>query len=195
MDLKNINDNPLSREWEERYAKQPPDVQKKLDELKEAPSMNQLEVIKRKRVVPQTGDVFLASPVKGIYFYGIVLNDHPNDIFGGDLFVIILFKTKTKEQTMNNFKLDFDNILTAPRIVGKEYWTRGYFYNIGKTDLNVDNIDYGFYDVIDRRYYDEYEEELDHIPRYLGIFGAATIIGVAYDIWVELIIDSSLLED
>ena len=193
MDLKNINDNPLSREWKERYAKQPPDVQKKLDELE--PGDVQLEVIKRKRIVPKTGDVFLVSPVKGIYFYGIVLNDNPNDIFGGDLFVIIIFKTKTREQTMDCFKLDFDNILIRPSIVGKEYWTRGYFYNIGKIDLDFQNLDYGFYSIAWGKYYNEYEEELNHIPKYLGSFGVSTIIGIAFYIQRELIMDSSLLED
>lgn len=59
MDIKHMNDNVLSRKWKERYSKQPLEIQKRLDELKEKdPNEYQLKVIRRKRIVPQTGDVF-----------------------------------------------------------------------------------------------------------------------------------------
>lgn len=194
LDLTHMYDNVLSRKWEERYSKQPLDIQKKLDELSEEDSRKyQLKVIKRKRIIPQTGDVFLVNPIQDIYFYGIVLNDNINNINGNGLSVIMIFKSKTREQTIDNFTLDFDNILIGPCTVGKEYWSRGYFYNIARLD-SIMKIDYGFYDVIDGKYYDEYEVELKHNPKYLGLFGVSTITGIAYHIKRELIMDNSLLK-
>lgn len=194
LDLTHMHDNVLSRRWQERYSKQPPEIQKKLDELdEEDPEEYQLKVIKRKRIIPKTGDVFLVNPVQDLYFYGIVLNDNINNINGDEQSVIMIFKSKTREQTMDNFILDFDNILIGPCIVAKGYWSKGYFYNIARLD-SIMKIDYGFYDVIDGKYYDEYEVELKHTPKYLGLFGVSTITGIAYKIKQELIIDNSLLE-
>lgn len=194
MDLKDLNDNVLSRRWEERYSKQPPEIQKKLDELdEEDPEEYQLKVIKRKRIIPKTGDVFLVNPIQDLYFYGIVLNDNINNCTGNGLSVIMIFKCKTREKTMDNFILDFDNILIGPCMVAKGYWSKGYFYNIACLD-SIKKVDYGFCDVIDGKYYDEYEVELKHNPKYLDAFGISTLTGIAYEIKIELIIDNSLLE-
>lgn len=137
---------------------------------------------------------FLVNPVQDIYFYGIVLNDNINNINGNGLSVIIIFKSKTREQSIDDFVLDFNNILIGPCTVGKEYWSRGYFYNVGKYDLTCNRPDYGFYSIGRGKYYDEYQTELDYIPVYLGIFGVSTITGIAYEIWIELIIDDNLLK-
>ena len=193
--LKDLHDNVLSRRWEERYSKQPPEVQKKLDELDEAdPEEYQLKVIKRKRIIPKTGDVFLVNPVQDLYFYGIVLKGYVSNNHGDEQSVIMIFKSKTREQTMDNFILDFDNILIGPCIVEKGYWSRGYFYNIGKIDLTHIKLDYGFYRIGRGQYCDEYGRELNYIPKYLDAFGISTGTGIAYEITKELIIDNSLLE-
>lgn len=38
------------------------------------------------------------------------------------------------------------------------------------------------------QYYDEYENEMDHIHQLLGTFGISTISGIAYEANFELII-------
>ncbi len=37
-----------------------------------------------------------------------------------------------------------DDLLLPPQIVGKEYWTRGYFYNVEHYDKILNVKDYGF---------------------------------------------------
>ena len=59
MNLKNLNDNILTRAWKERYNAQSESIKKQLDWLYDAdPNEYKLKVIKRKRIQPQEGDVF-----------------------------------------------------------------------------------------------------------------------------------------
>lgn len=77
MDLKNINDNIISNRWRERYLKQSDEVKAKLDKLdNSAPSEYQLQIIKRKRIYPEIGDIFKINPTDDIIFKGVVLNNH-----------------------------------------------------------------------------------------------------------------------
>lgn len=189
IDLKNMNENPLSKRWEQRYREQTYEVQKKLDELDEMLVNDyQLKIIKRKRVYPQKGDVFLLNPKGDIYFWGVVINNHINNINGEDLLLVLIFNERTSLDEEKNFVVNVDNLLIKPSIVGKGYWTRGYFYTIDNIDLQGLEIDYGFYDIIDAKYYDEYENEMDHVPKLLGVFGVSTISGIAYNVNWEMII-------
>lgn len=57
--LKNINDNVITNQWKQRYTEQPDRIKEKLDELEKKELKDyQLQVIKRKRVYPQKGDIF-----------------------------------------------------------------------------------------------------------------------------------------
>ena len=189
IDLKNMNENPLSKRWEQRYREQTYEVQKKLDELDEMLVNDyQLKIIKRKRFYPQKWDVFLLNPKGDIYFWGVVINNHIDNINGEDLLLVLIFNERTSLDKKKNFVVNVDNLLIEPSIVGKEYWTRGYFYTVDNIDLQGLEIDYGFYDIIDAKYYDEYENEMDHVPQLLGTFGVSTISGIAYNVNWEMII-------
>lgn len=193
FDLKNMNDNPLSRKWKDRYSKLPEHTQKELDEFdSKGYKEYQLKVIKRTRTVPKRGDVFFVNPKENKYFVGVVINDNVNNINGNELFVVLVLKNKVKSIDDKDFEIDFDNLLIEPTIVGKEYWTRGYFYNCGVFIENLPNFDYGFYSIGKGKYFDEFGHVLSYIPKFLGIFGVSTIIGIAYKVNKELIIDSSL---
>ena len=86
MDLKNMNNNIISNRWKARYEKLPDDVKKKLDDLNNADIFDyQLQVIKRKRNYPSIGDIFEINPKDSLFFYGIVVNNHINNINGKDL--------------------------------------------------------------------------------------------------------------
>ena len=156
IDIKKMNDNPLSRRREQRYQAQPVEIQTKIDELREmlVPDY-QLQIIKRKRAYPQKGDVFLLNPKGDIYFWGVVVNNHKDNINGEDLLLVLIFNERTSLDKKKNFVVNVDNLLIEPSIVGKEYWTRGYFYTVDNIDLQGLEIDYGFYDIIDAKYYDE----------------------------------------
>jgi len=191
--LKDINNNPLSRRWKKRYNEQPSDIKKMLDELSNQEFVQyQLNVIKRKRVIPRKGDIFLVNPKESLYFFGVVINDNVSNINGEGLYVVMIFRNKAESLIDTNFVVDYENLLIDPSIVGKEYWSKGYFYNIGLTVESFQDIDYGFYGVGKGKYFDEYGKELFQEPYLLGTFGVTTISGIAYEINKELIIDNSL---
>lgn len=189
VDLKNINNNIIANRWKQRYAEQPIDIKEKLDKLDEAEIEEyQLQVIKRKRVYPQIGDLFKIKPKDDIILYGIVINNHINNINGDDLLLVVIFKPEENIRTILQDGVKKEHLLIPPQIVGKEYWTRGYFYNIDYVD-NVNNMEtYGFYSVGKGKFFDEYGKDLAYEPQLLGTYGVATISGVARKINQELII-------
>ena len=189
IDLKNINNNIIANHWKQRYAEQPIDIKEKLDKLDEARIEEyQLQVIKRKRIYPQIGDLFKINPKDDIILYGVVINNHINNINGEDLLLVLIFKLEENIKTILHDGVKKEHLLIPPQIVGKEYWTRGYFYNIDYVD-NANNVEtYGFYSVGKGKFFDEYGNDLDCEPQLLGTYGVATISGVARKINQELII-------
>ena len=79
------------------------------------------------------------------------------------------------------------DLLIPPEIVGKEYWTRGYFYNVDHVE-QISIPDYGFYDIGKSRICDEYGNKMSHNPSLLGTYSVATDIGVARMVNQELIL-------
>ena len=186
MNIDDFNDNILANHWKERYANQPNDIKKKLDTFEN--SDYQLQIIKRKRIYPSVGDIFQLNPRDNIYFYGIVVNTHINNINGDNLCVIMIFHNEVEIHDCVQRGIKEKDLLIPPQIVGKEYWTRGYFYNIGRFDgiMNVNN--YGFYRIGKGKFVDEYGNVLNCEPELLGCSGVVTITGIAYQITQELII-------
>lgn len=187
---KNFNDNPIANSWKERYQKQPIEIQKKLDALKNKPAIEyQLKVIKKTKKMPDIGTVFLVNPMTNMYFQGVVINSKVSNINGDDLFVIAIFKKRGMSVEDFSEEVDWNALLLKPYIVGKEYWTKGFFYN---TPIKIDipkNIDYGFYKIGKDIYVNEYGEEISNVPTLIELFGVATITGVAYEIRKEIIIE------
>lgn len=199
MNIKNLTDNILTRAWQERYNAQSESVKKQLDRLyNAAPSEYKLNVIKRKRIQPQEGDVFLVSPRENIYFYGKVLRANirnPYDDWVNEQNMVVIFKSKTDIISMEKYNPNYDDLLVRPTVVTKQYWSNGSFYtidNIPLTDLEK-NLDYGFYDAIDDCFVKETGEKINRIPKIMCEKGIATLSGISYDIEKELIIDRTLL--
>ena len=148
----------------------------------------QLQVIKRKRIYPEIGDIFKINPKEDIYLYGIVVNNHINNINGDDLILVFIFKQGVDLQDAISKGVKYSDLLISPAIVGKEYWTRGYFYNVTK-DNDVKRINnYGFYYIGKDKFVDEYGKEISVVPELLGTFGVFTVYGIAMEINQELII-------
>lgn len=75
--MSDINDNIISRKWQERCSKLHADVREKLGMLENTPpSEYQLQVIKRSRAYPEIGDIFKINPTADLDLFGIVLNNH-----------------------------------------------------------------------------------------------------------------------
>lgn len=189
IDLKNMNNNILSNRWKERYEKLSDEIKEKLDNLNNADiSDYQLQVIKRKRIYPEIGDIFTINPKDNIHFKGIVINNHIDNMNGEDLLLILIFKQNVDIYKSIRNGVKEDELLIPPQIVGKEYWTRGYFYNIDHYGEMFKVENYGFYSIGKGQFLDEYGKELVKQPDLLGTYGVATISGVARKINRELII-------
>lgn len=194
----NINDmnnkyNILLKRWESRYEKLSNEIKQRLAEFDDEDiSEYQLQVIKRKRLYPQIGDVFIVKPRENLTLHGIVINNHINNINGDDLVLIMIFKSGVNVDEVIAGGIKYDDLLISPVMVGKEYWTRGYFHNIANNG-NTSNIkNYGFYNIGKGKFMDEYGNELAEEPQLLGAYGVATIFGIAYEVNQELIIEGLL---
>jgi hypothetical protein len=200
MVINKINDNPISTSWKKRLSEQSEEIQMRIKALDNmSPKDYQLRVIKKVKNSPKEGDVFLISPREGVYFYGRVLksdiNHIANDIFIHGKFVIVIFKCKTKTIDISKYSPDYDELLIGPQIVDATYWTKGLFFTI--TNLPMEKhekeLDYGFYSIGKGKYFKEDGHELQHQPLLLGIYGIATITGIARNVEKELIIEPELL--
>lgn len=101
-------------------------------------------------------------------------------------------KERAEINKKKEIRLITDNILVGPCIVGKEYWTKGFF---GRTDINIQDIpqfSYGFYYIGKSKYVNEFGNEIFEKPDMVESFGVATITGIAYKVRKELIIQPDL---
>lgn len=151
-------------------------------------------MIKCSRAYPEIGDIFKINPTADLELFGIVLNNHVSNINGDDLLLVLIFKQNIDISKSLADGVSEDDLLIPPQTVGQEYWSRGYFFTVGKYDKPLDIADRGFYSVGKGRFFDEFGNELalEKQPRLLGTFGVATITGVAKKIRQELIIMGGL---
>ncbi len=185
---KTVERNLLAEHYKRRYDMQSKEVREKLDRLSEQdPKEYQVKILKRKRIIPQKGDVFVVSPREGMYYCGVVVNagDGISDTYSA---VVFILDKEYESMDIDVKDLELENLLYYPEIVDKGYWSRGYFYNIGKQIEIPDDLDYGFYSIGKECYVDEYRNRISRCPKLLGIDGVATGIGVARKINRELIL-------
>lgn len=147
-----------------------------------------MKVIKRKRAYPQIGDIFKINPKDEIFYYGIVVNNHISNINGDEQLLIMIFQKDAEIRESIKKGVRNEDLLLPPQIVGKEYWTRGYFYNVDHYDETFHMDNYGFYCIFDRKFFDEYGNELPKEPELLGTYGVDTIYGIAMEMNQEMII-------
>ncbi|ACM59494.1 immunity protein 26 of polymorphic toxin system [Caldicellulosiruptor bescii] len=194
--------------WQKRYESLPEDVRRRLDEWNEMISQldrenrteeYQLRVIKRSRVEPKAGDVFVLSPREGLYFYGKVMvakiKNETNSFING-AYSVFIFKCKSRKPDMSGYKPDYNNLLIPPAIVPRWYWTSGRFYNVGHEEITEEEkrLDYGFYEKMRNIFRKEDGTILKREPKIWGGYGITTYIGIAYAVQRELVIDPSLAE-
>ena len=196
--MKFNDNNILLNEWKARYEQQNESTKRKLDELKsdlvQGRNNNfQLLKIKRSYKYPEKGDIFVFQPRKNIFFYGLVLNAHVNNLQGEDMYVVALFSIKSKSVDKFSFVLDYSKLLLAPLMVDRFYWTKGLFYNVSHTDNLETPPSYGFFKIArENQFWNEFDEPLEQRPEYLSS-GAQTSRGVGYKVNKEIVIDDSLL--
>ena len=200
--VNNRIENPIASEWKKRHSELTEEVKKKLEALETLkPKEYQLRLIKKTKPVLQEGDVFVLSPRENVYFYGKALrtniNHIENDTFVQGKNVVFIFNNKTTKPTIDDFEPDYSNLLIRPCIVDVSYWNKGLFFNVGKTEISdfEKELNYGFYKIgINSNWYcKEDGTVLDYIPDLVGMFGIATMNGIASQIEKEIIINPNLL--
>lgn len=201
MLINGMNDNPLSSRWKKRFSELSIEVQNKIKALDGMnPKDYQLRFIKKSKVEPKEGDVFLISPREGIYFYGCVLTANirhiDNDVFIHGKNVVVIFKCKTKVLDASAYSPNYEDLLIGPEIVDSSYWSKGFFFTV--TNMPVDfckeELDYGFFSIGKGKFFKENGIEIIHQPRILGTYGIATITTVARNVEKELIINPAILD-
>lgn len=196
------SNNLIAARRKERYDSLDRETKKELDDFfAHRVSTHQLQVIEKSKNAPCEGDVFLVSPRPGIYFYGKVLVSNivrtvPDSFVEGN-HVVFVFKSQTKEKTLDNYSPNYDDLLISPAIVPQHYWKKGYFYRIANIPLTEAErqLDFGFYKIHFKRNFfcKETGEVLEKEPDLLGMHGITTLTGIASEIERELIINPGLL--
>lgn len=189
MCVKQINENILTKRRKARYEALTDEVKEKLAKL-DASSLSeyQLKEIKRSRKYPQIGDVIRMNPNQELSLFGVVLNNNINNICGDNLLLIAIFRLGTDLDVIFEKGIDPEDLLLPPIIVGKEYWTKGYFAKVSEWKSPRMNAKYGFLRLINGKFLDEYGNDIGEEPEVLGLFGVSTISGIARKINQELII-------
>ncbi len=188
VNLKDINDNILSRRIKERYEKLSDETKEKLAQANSLTLADyQLRVIKKSRNYPEVGDIFELKASDGTILQGVVLSNHINNNNGEDLICVVIFHENIDIMEILEKRIE-DYIILPPFILGKEYWTKGFFNTIGHFSGIINFKEYGFYSVGKGKFFDEYGAELKNEPRICGTYGVTTINGVAMEITKELII-------
>lgn len=155
-----VDNSPVAKRSKERYEKQSPEIKSILDRIKD-PDAYQLKVIRRKRPKLSKGDVFVVNPFGQIYFYGVVLNTGIDDCFlGENLSSVCILKRYTAgiDESIYIEEVNVEDILVAPCIIAKSYWTQGLFYNIGVNIEEKLGLNYGFFSSAEDSFVNEYDE-------------------------------------
>ena len=109
------------------------------------------KLLKEKEYILILETFFKICPRENIECYGIVVNNHVNNKNGDDFIVIFVFKSDVDIEQSVKKGIRKEDLLIDPEIVGKEYWTRGYFFNVGHIESKVNN--YGFYSIGKRKFF------------------------------------------
>lgn len=186
----------LAEKWDKRYNELDKKTQEELDELLFAKKKDyRLKLIKKSKLYPNIGDVFVLNPKQGLYFWGIVINNHLNNFYGDDYAVVFIFKDKVVSLSQDFKKnINMENMLINPVMVEKTLWEKGYFYNIDYIDITDLKFNYGFYDDDENKFYDEYFDELENQPKYYGNSIVKNVDNLSLNIIRELIIDRFLAQ-
>ena len=185
IDLDNLKNNLLVRRWKARYEQLPETIKRKLEEYDDD---RQLKVIKKQRIYPETGDIFRLISSYDLEITGIVIRNHVNNINGEELLVVAFLKYGFDYRKAISEGLSSSNLILPPQVVGKEYWSKGYFYNYDHYNENIMIDTYGFYDIVTGKLYDEYGQMVMKEPELLGSYAVATINGISQKLDQELII-------
>lgn len=205
-----IDYDPIKRYWDEKNKSLSEEQLRLKKEMYEKDG--NLQVLKRTRREKKDGDIFICSLNGKVYYYGRILQakiEGNQDDWFNQCLLVIIYREKTAEKNLKNFRGDYNNLLIVPCAITSQYWSMGMFETIGNIPLTEEeqNLDYGFWTdegvgtikgnksvmLVPPRAFTKVDGTLlDHLPKHIG-YGITTTIGVYHKIAVEAIIDPTLL--
>lgn len=163
-----------------------------LDEITK-PENADLQILKRNRTHPEIGDIFEFKLLNGMEFHGVVLNANIKNSQGEGKIVIAALKNKIEFEKEEKILLNESMLLMIFPYADRWFWTSGRFRPVGKLEIDdfVKTLDYGF---LYSGYYldtvacfvDEYDQRMDHIPKFYAGRGIVSSIGIGRGIVREL---------
>lgn len=200
--MKTNGENYFSRLLAERRSRLSIEKQKELEKLFEKIKMESsreffcLYPIQRKKQKLNIGDVFVFSPIKNIYFYGVILDNNCSNIMTKKGITVFFLKSYSYEINKDNFVADFDNPLFPPIFSNQKDWSDGYYFNIG---LNIEipaDFDYGFisekYSTKELSYLDANGNIKENKLACNSRYSLTTYYGISIKVHQEIIIDDSI---
>ena len=138
--------------------------------------------------------MFLVQPIDGLFYVGQViksnLGEDAIDPFIGGCHLIVIFDQpfSSIDVDTQTVPVDYYRLLIKPCIVDAVYWKRGYFFAKGNRSVPlVDELDYGFWSFRRQSFQNLNGEPMESNPIVMGIYGVATITGVASEMKRALI--------
>ena len=146
-------------------------------------------VLKKSRKKIIEGDIFTIQPFEGVFYYGKVIKTNliSSDDFikGMSLIYIYNYKSTKKEEPV---KLGSYELLIPPIVVNNQPWIKGYFETLCNQLVsdNEKDVDYGFWDVMERIYVNLLGQPIKREPKYWSYFGLGSYGVVAKEVFKAL---------
>lgn len=137
-------------------------------------AFNDLISMKKSLKKPSEGDVFVLQPIKGIFYFGKVIQTNLKsvDSFINGMSLIYIYDHCSMDKIMSH-DLEDSGLLIAPVIVNNQPWQKGYFETIGNIGVSASdkNINFAFWDVLKENYVDIKGDIVKDKPQYWSIYG------------------------
>lgn len=137
-------------------------------------SFNDLIEIKKSRVKPKQGDIFVVQPVINVFYYGKVIKtelESTNSFIKG--MSLIYIYNKRSEEIVIPQSLHSIELLIPPIVVNNQPWIKGYFKMICNEPISKEemNIDFGFWSIPKNQFLSLDGVVLDKEPKYWSYYG------------------------
>ena len=111
-----------------------------------------------KTFIPKKGDIFLIQPIKGLYFYGKVLEIYNEEKSNDGYFAAcVIFNSKTTKITIDDFDENYKNLIGVTKkllLINSLFFQNGKIVVVGNTKID-NNIKFGFIESIGCRKVDD----------------------------------------
>ena len=128
----------------------------------------------KSRKPPHEGDIFVVQPFSGVFYYGKVIqtNIRSKDSCVNGMFLIFIYDKMSKSKCIP-YDLDCSDLLSAPSIVNRLGWSRGFFETICSFPITdkEKNMSFGFWSFQKKCFVNTEGNVLTSRPKYYTDYG------------------------